>query len=389
MGRKKEHVKKPYSPSWLLILLGILIAQPSLAQEPPRKFHMGFAYQPHDWNDAAFAYAFQKVDEFGDMIGIFFDSFIPWQEAYDNSTYHAVQEAEIKKRLNGIRPGQKVLLGLSILGMDRVSLSGNLGETEGPRTGIWADKTFNDPQVIKAYLNYCARMIRLFNPDYLVYVMEVDAGLTSLKDPRFQNLLAAIKQLYPALKKAHPNLPILLEFMLENDEEMKKRAAVVHALLPYSDMYAVSSYPFLMTGGDAADIPRNWFARVKTIAPGKPFAIVEGNHLAENFYHPTMGIRLPGKKKRLLIPGTEAWQADYIAFLLEQAQSLDAEFVLQWNIRDLDQLMTLLAGGGSDWDPKIEPFLGLATDCGLIDENGRARPSLGIWRRWLDRPKSK
>jgi len=360
----------------------------SHAEQRQRSFLLGFAYQPHDWNEGAFDYAFDKVAEYGDIIGVFFDGHVPWQEAYENRAYHPVQEKEIQKRLNGIRQHTNLLLGLSILGGDRVSLAGNLGKTEAPRRGQWKDRTFDHPDVIAAYLNYCRDMINRFDPDYFVYVMEVDAGLKETDDPRFQSLLNAVKQIYPVLKEEFPELPILLEFMLENDEEMKKREQVVAALLPYSDFYAVSSYPFLMTGGDAANIPTNWFSRVREIAPDKPFAIVEGNHLAENFYHPTLGVSIPGTDKKLLIPGREDWQADYIRFLLQEAQDLNAEFVLQWNIRDLDQLTELLTGGGSVLDPDVEPFAALATDCGLFDEHGRARPASAIWKRWLELPRS-
>ena len=371
----------------LLMLESCLIPAAGFAQEETRSFYMGFAYQPHDWSEEAFTYAFDQVAEYGDMIGIFFDGYVPWQEASDGGRYHPVQEQEIRKRLNGTREHQQVLLGLSLLGGDRVSLSGNLGETEEPRSGPWATMAFDDPEVIDAYLSYCRDMIGRFDPDYFVYVMEVDAGFTDVADPRFVSLLNAIRQIYTALKSEFPELPITLEFSLQNEQEMRKRAEVVQALLPYSDLYAVSSYPFLMTGGNPADIPKNWFARSRDIAPGKPFAIVEGNHLAENFYHPTLGIDVAGDGKKLLIPGTEAWQAEYIRFLLDASQELEAEFVLQWNIRDLDQLTALLTGGGSGLDPEVEPFAALATDCGLFDETGRARPSSYIWKAWLERPK--
>ncbi|XOV84035.1 MAG: hypothetical protein ACFHXK_02740 [bacterium] len=359
----------------------------SHAEQPHRTFHMGFAYQPHDWNEEAFEYAFTKVAEYGDLIGVFFDAYVPWQEAYEKKPYHPVQEHEIQKRINGVRQHKNLLLGLSILGGDRVSLAGNLGVTDEPRRGRWQTSTFDDPHVIAAYLNYCRDMIKRFDPDYFVYVMEVDAGLTEVHDPRFQSLLNAIKQIYPVLKREFPDLPILLEFMLENDEEMQKRKGVVEALLPYSDYYAVSSYPFLMTGGDPADIPADWFSRAREIAPDKPFAIVEGNHLAENFYHAQLGVALPGTEKKLLIPGNEKWQADYIELLLSEAQKMEAVFVLQWNIRDLDQLTELLRGGGSMLDPEVEPFAALATDCGLFDEHGRARPASKVWKKWLGLPR--
>ena len=348
-----------------------------------RSFYQGFMYQPYDWSEAAFEDTFQVIGENSDIIGFFLDSYVPWDEAAEQNPYHPVQEQELQKRLNGIRPHQKVFLGTSILGSDRVSLSGYLGETEEPRTGKWQNKTFDDPDVIAAYLNWCHDLINRFQPDYFMYVAEVDAGLVDINDPRFQSLLRAVQQIYPALKANYPTLPIMIEFMLENDEEMAKRAAVTQALLPYTDIYAISTYPFLMTGGNPADIPRDWFTRVKTIAPDKPFGIVETNFLAQSFYHPTQGIPIPFRKKHLLIPAKPKWQAEYLEFLLSEAHQLEAEFVLYWGYRDLDQLQAMMDGTEGPFDSTIHGFASLAKDCGLIDERGRPRPSWDVWQRWL------
>ncbi|MEM7772813.1 MAG: hypothetical protein AAF327_20170, partial [Cyanobacteria bacterium P01_A01_bin.37] len=343
----------------------------------------------YDWTEAAFEETFQVIGENSDIIGFYFDAFVPWDEALEKKPYHPVQEQEIQKRLNGIRPHQKVFLGTSLLGQDRVSLSGYLGENEVPRFGKWEDKSFDDPEVIEAYLNWCRDLINRFNPDYFMYVAEVDAGLFDIDDLRFQRLLNAVKQIYPVLKREYPQLPILIEFMLENDEEMEKRAEVTQLLRTYTDIYGVSTYPFLMTGGNPADISRNWFSRVKTIAPDKPFAVVETNFLAENFYHPTQGIPIPFRKKKLLIPARKQWQADYMEFLLSETNKLQAEFVLHWGYRDLDQLQALLDGTGGAFDSTIHGFASLSKDCGLIDEKGQPRPSFEVWQRWMSLPKSK
>ena len=352
-----------------------------------RYFDQGFMYQPYDWSEEAFEDTFQVIGDNSDIIGFFFDSFIPWDEALEKKPYHPIQEKEIQKRINGIRKHQKVFLGTSILGDDRVSLSGYLGKDEIPRFGKWKNKTFNEPEVIEAYLNWCRDLIGRFNPDYFMYVAEVDAGFFEVNDVRFQNLFSAVKQIYPILKKEYPQLPIIIEFMLENDEEMSKRAEVTQLLLPFTDIYGVSTYPFLMTGGDPSQIPENWFSRVKKIAPNKPFAVIETNFLAESFYHPTQGIPIPFKKKRLLIPGRKKWQAEYIEFLLSEANKLKAEFVLYWGYRDLDQLQALLDNTGGKFDSNINGFASLAKDCGLIDEKGQHRPSFNVWQRWLSLPK--
>jgi len=351
-----------------------------------RAFALGFAYQPYDWNEEAFAETARILADHGDIVGIFYDGFIPWQEAANTQPYHANVESVLTRRAAAIADHHQVLVSTSILGGDRVSLSGYLGESDLPREGEWASRTFDDPAVIAAYLHWCRDLIQRFDPDYFVYVMEIDAGLTDPNDPRFQALLRAVQQIYPALKQEYSELPLIIEFVLMNDEEMTKRAGVIEALLPYTDIYGVSTYPFLHAGGDPAQIEHNWFSRVQTIAPNKPFAVVETNHLAEDFEHP-QGVLDPATGKRVLIPGTEEWQAQYLDFLFRETQALDAAFVIQWTSRDLDRLAELWRGTGAAFDPDIEPMGNVANDCGIYDENGRARPSLTVWQAWLDLPR--
>ena len=137
-----------------LLFLGCA-QQTTLARSIPgsRSFHLRFAWQPYDWNEAAFVETGRFIADYGDMIGVFFDGTVPWQEVLDKQPLHPVQEAEIEKRLSFIQDHQKVLLGLNFLVADRVNLALNLGKDETPRTGKWKDKAFDDPEVIEAYLN--------------------------------------------------------------------------------------------------------------------------------------------------------------------------------------------------------------------------------------------
>ena len=210
------------------------------------------------------------------------------------------------------------------------------------------------------------------------------SGLRNPSDPRFEQLLRLCKFIYPRLKKAFPKLPIFLEFMLENEEEMVKRKGVLPKLLPYTDMFAISTYPFLSAGGDPAEIPQDWFKRIRKLSGGKPWGIMETNHLAENFYHPTQGIRVSGRKDKLLIPSNEELQASYVHRLMQEAQSNRAEFILWWTLRDLDRLQTQLDNAAG---APLEPFSKLANDCGIIDERGRRRLSAKAWTAWLKLPK--
>lgn len=345
---------------------------------------MGFAYQPYDWSSQAFKDTFRLMDRHGDIVMVTFDGYVPWQEALEGKPFHPAFDAELKKLEKGLPRRQKRLLALGVLASNRVELAGYQGASGQPRQGTWKSKSFDDPAVVKAYHRYAVRMIERFRPDYICYGMEVDAGLLKANDPRFRKLKTLLSQTYRKLKKEYPNTPIFLEFMLQNDQEMEKRRSVIKELLPYTDLYAVSTYPFVMTGGDPADIPEDWFSRVRQFAPGKPFAVMETNHLAENFHHPD-GIPWPGDSEPVLIPGTPQFQADYLRRIFKEAQALKAEFVIQWTLRDLDQLQARLNKTGGEFDVSKNPFSALATDCGLYDERGKPRPALAVWEQWRRR----
>jgi len=359
----------------------------TLALPAARNFAMGFAYQPYDWNEQAFQETARILADHGDMIGVFFDAAVPWPEAAAGAPYHPNQEEVLARRAAAVAAHHEVLVSASLLGGDRVSLSRYLGESDLPLPAEWAGRSFDHPEVVSAYLYWCRDLIRRFNPDYFVYVMEADAAFVDADDPRFQQLLRAIRQIYPALKKEFPDLPLIVELMLMNDQEMAARADVVQALLPYSDLYGVSTYPFLHAGGDPADIQRDWFSRVRKIAPDKPFAVIETNHLAEDFEHPELGVPIPGRGDHVLIPGSAQWQAGYLELLFTELQLLDAEFVVQWTSRDLDRLAAKWRGTGSAIDPDLEPMAKLANDCGVYDESGQPRPSLSIWEAWRALPR--
>ena len=347
-----------------------------------RSFRMGFTYQPYDWSDEAFAKTFHLIGKHGDLIAHYFDNGIPWPEAFHGLPYHPHVEEDIQRRISHQQESQEVLLAVNLLASDRISLAGYLAETDGmERPGIWKNKDFNDPDVIRAYLNYCQDLIKRFKPNYLLYGFEIDSAIIDPESDRFQKLLIMLREVYTTLKQENPNLNIVLGFNLGDTEYMKERENVIQKLLPYTDIYAVSTYPFIYSGigGDSRNIPSDWFSKVQNLAPGKPFAVAETAYLAKDFTHPTQGLWIPFQKERLLIFGRAKWQANYIRFLLESAQKLKAVFVNVWAIRDLDRLFEKIDAGGGEY---AEPMWKLIRHSGLFDAEGKPRESLAIWEAW-------
>jgi hypothetical protein len=352
-----------------------------------RFFKMGFTNQPFDWNESAFQKTTDLIKQHADTITIFFDGNVPWVEAYAEEPYSAALEADLRRQQATAREFEHVVVMASFLGGDRVSLAGYAGGKTGTeeRSGIWAKLDFNDPQVIAAYFNHSRNLIERFQPEYFGYVAEVDAVFTDVKDDRFQKLRNMAKKVYTNLKAEYPGLSVFAEFTLGDRSYMETRKEVIAALLPYSDLYALSTYPaqYEIVAGDASKLPDTWFEQAKQYASGKPIAILETGFIAEPFMHPTLGVKLPGKDKRLLIPGGEKSQALYTKKLLQAAQDLDMEFVNLWAIHDLDALFVKLEASGG---PLAEPMWQLAKDIGLYDQDSNPRPALRIWDAWFKIP---
>lgn len=355
------------------------------SQPGARPFLMGFTYQPYDWNDEAFEKTFGYLREHGDMITLFHDVGIPWDKALSQSPLPKSLEQELRRQQKGAADFDNVVVMLSVLGPDRVSLCQSIDETGTvPRSGEWADRTFDNKDVITAYLNHARVLIDRFKPKYFSYAAEIDAAFTDPNDHRFQKLLTFSRIIYTTLKEEYPQLVVFAEFNLNDDAYMAKRQNVIDAMLPFTDLYAVSTYADHndAVGGDATKLPADWFTRVKTIAPLKPFAILESGFIGSPFMHPTIGVRISGKPDRLLIPGGPKSQALFTVKLLDAAHELNAEFINLWAVRDLDQLFDRFAP-----DSELnDPMLRTAQDRGLYDETGKPRPALEVWESWRKLP---
>ena len=243
-----------------------------------------------------------------------------------------------------------------------------VADKAGPLPQELTGKAYDDPLVMEAYLNYCRRAIEFFHPDYLAIGIEVneihDAG------PRkWQAYVALHKYVYEELKKDHQDLPIFASWTLHN--MFKKRGQMLtefQKLMPYNDLVAASYYPFFVEDGDrlsALDWMTEQFDSFR-----KPYAMVETNDAAE---------RLPMPKANVVIEGTPEKQVAYYRKLLGLAQQRDFAFVISFIHQDYDALWEKI----KDHSPEL--FIAWR-DCGLLDEQGKARPAYGVWKEFFDLP---
>ena len=343
-------------------------------RNPHRSFYLGFTYQPYDWSDVAFENTYEFIDKNSDIIFHYLDDGIPWGEAFSDSDYHPDVESQLAKRLANKRKNQKVAIGVNFLAKDRRTLAPYWGETDGlPRPGKWADKDIDDPDVITAYTSFCRKLIKEFKPDFFIYGMEVDSVELDIGSTEFRKLEGTISRVHKNLRKDFRQLPLILTFVLAPKKDMRKRVKMIQRLLPYTDVYAVSIYPYLYDGiaGDSKKIPPEFFSRVQNYIGKKPFGVAETGFNAKTWKI---------LSRLIWIPGNEKSQAGYVDFLLSESNKLNAVFVNWWVPRDLDALWRVMEKAGGD------PLMSQWNSNGLSDAQGNARKGLGIWRDWLSKP---
>lgn len=341
-----------------------------LLSSESRPFYMGVTPWPYDFTAEAQQYTYETIGAHTDLVAHHFDEGIPWPEALAGEPYHPSVRGAIDTRVGHLQEVERVYLAITPLSGGRDSLAGYWAEDGSmARPGEWADKDFDDPDVIAAYTNFARYMISRFNPDYMAYGIEVN--LLAEKDPAaFQKYLVLAEQVYQTLKEEYPGLPLFLTIHIETFISNRVgQEEIIRQLLPFSDYVAVSSYPFVEQA-NPGELPQDWFSQMQDLAPDKPFAVAETGYIAQDLVLAQYGVEIQGR---------DEWQADYVRFLFDKANELQAEFVIWFVSRDYDLAWERVKAG-------VDEIFKLWRDTGLLDGDGNVRPSLQIWDEWLGLP---
>jgi len=336
-------------------------------QNKTRTFYMGLTPFPYDITKEAVDNTYQFLSEHTDIIAHHFDSGVPWPEAYNQQEYHQKVQENINIRIQHKNNLQETYLALTPLNGYRTEIAGYWAEKENqPQKENWENITFTDPRAIAAYINFCETMIQKFDPKYMAYGIEVNM-LADTNPDQFPDYIEFTKQVYNALKEKYPELPIFLTFQIDyyygNPET---QIPAVRGLIPYTDILAVSTYPFTRYP-DPDQIPQDHFSEFASLAEEKPFAVAETGF-------PSDSIRI---NEAFSVTGTTEWQQEYVEYLLTQCQNLDAEFIVWFCPVDYDATWEALLDYG------IDPIFKLWIDTGLIDEELKEKPALELWDNWL------
>jgi hypothetical protein len=336
-----------------------------------RSFYMGFTTWPYAFTDSAVQYTSEKANALGDLLAFHFDNGVPWNEALANTNYPQHILDDITAKASQVKPGHQLYVSLSALQTSRtaIALYRNTGDNQ-QLPSPWDTISFDNPMVASAYVNYCSFLIDQLHPIYFNYGMESNSH--SWTTQGFAKYKTFCSRVYTALKAKHPSLNIMVSVMVDGDAKTFSNAA---ELMPYTDYVALSIYPYIYEGsavyGDANpdDLPADWLSKMRAIAPDKKFGIAETGYIAEDLNLSNYG---------LTKHGTPEWQARYVSKLLAECNTLKAEFIVYWELRDYDQGWAYLQSIGL-----TDQALTTWKDIGLIDGDGNNRTSLTTWNEWL------
>jgi hypothetical protein len=357
----------------VLVACGGSEAPPPPSPAAPRSFALGFTPFPYARSLEALAFAQDVIAREGDMEVLHFDDGVPWAEAFAGAPYDPAYEADLENRARSVPPGHVVYVAVTPVAFERDRLAPHRGaQPNEPLSPDWAERAFDDPEVVEAYLSHCERMIAIFAPDYFAYAIEANL-VFRLAPERWPGLLRLCTMVYTTLKARHPALHVFATLQADAFLTDPAQTPAVAPLVAASDLVAVSTYPYTEES-DPARLRPDFLSGLAALAPGKRFAVAETAWPAEDVTAPY----------RAFIPGTEERQRQYVERLLSEADGLSAVFVNWFFTRDYDDL----------WEAELKDLpnaslLRLWKDTGVYAGDGRARPALASWRAVFARPRSR
>lgn len=350
----------------------------------PRPFRMGFtplgpSPALEDWVRAV-----QTISRHGDLIALFIQDGVPWDAALANAPL-----AEYPKNIREFLEFQSTLvktlvpqharyIAFNPTSVDYRQLAANWEtQTNGPLPYPWNTYDFDHPDVKQATLNYLKTLVTLLDPMYLNIGIETNI-LLARNYEHWGTYLELHKYLYTELKKLYPKLTIMVsvqyEHLLglhEDSTALQKRfastypdilTAEVAKLLKYSDMLAVSTYPYMI---ERNRVTETYFATAAKLASDAkiPLSIDQTGYTTA-----------PIVVGSVVLPGDETLQLQYMNFIMSEAQRLNMKFVVNFVAIDYETAF------GTDVVSMSWAYTG------LYRKNGAGKAALNVWDAFYVRP---
>ncbi len=363
----------PLAP-FLLVILTLSLGCSSKHEDKivavDRCYFMGFTPFPWDFYLEAVAGTNRSSTEWGDIVSHHLEQGVPWTEAAEEKPFHPKMMEDWNNRKKTAE-GKKLFLSLTPLNEARNSMDLYRGEKEDmPLPETFQNKSFNDPIIKQAYLNYCLRAVEFFQPDYLAIGIEINELFHNAPN-QWSSFRELYLDTYAELKKKFPTLPVLATFSLHNLtnpgwQDRVEQQKEIHDLLAHADLMGISYYPFMAGQLERPQSTLDWLRNFTD----KPIAITETGFPAEIISLKTFNVTISGDPEK---------QKTYYQTILERANRDEYRFVISFLIRDYDALWEKIKNSSP------EAFV-VWRDCGMVDEQGISRPAFDVWKDYYSLP---
>lgn len=353
------------------VLVAATLATASGADAPKsRPFHMGFTRWPADLTADGILTAQNFAHEHGDIVSVCFIGGIPWPESLAGGPY----SKDVQDNL-AYRPpaGKKLLLQIAPLNRDRKGLAPYWGGKDNlPLPKPWDARSFDSPEVLRAYLSFVLRAVEAMRPDYLAIGMENNVLLSH--DPaRWRQLKALNAATYTAVKAKHPALPVFFTTdvmhyrKFANEARNADQEGEVADMMKHSDLFAMSIYPHT-SFAVPRPVPGDFFDFARKF--GKPVAVGESGDSSRD-------VEL--KAYRLTLKGSEAGQTQFTELLLKTADRDRYAFVITFATTDFERLADRLS-------PPLDDLARVWAYTGMQTSGRKPKPALLVWDAYFKSP---
>lgn len=250
-----------------------------------------------------------------------------------------------------------------------IDVTNGLGrESEAPAL-VSAHRSITEPAVQRLYRNYVRALVEMLHPDYLGLAAETNLIRAIAPRPIYDAVVRMTNDAASDIRRsrAAAQLPLYVSVQVETAWGKLPQGAFVGIDrdlrdFPFTNVLALSSYPYLGGFKDPDQIPLDYYTRVRGTR-ALPVMVVEGGWPSAS---------VPG-----VFSSSPAMQARYIvrhSQILDQAKAIGA-FQLSFTDLDLANL------------PKPVPaILPLFATLGLVDTRLRPKPALATWDEVFARP---
>lgn len=349
-----------------------------------RNYYLGLTPFPYDISGMdKIEWVYDRIRTDADLMVHHFDNGIPWAEALTDGIFPAKVTDDWDFRKSHTPAGHKLYVAVTPINSMRDGLAAIWNSTGDNQslTAPWDGYDFNHADVKTAYLNYCRRVINYFNPDYIAVGVEVNL-VKHLIPTQWAAYVELQHLVYTTLKAEYPTLPIFVTLtgidLVEgySSANHTDQMSALADIIDFTDYFAISLHPFFaeVAGGT---LPADMFDRIFSLnASAKPACITETSFPAEE-------LTMTDYDPDIILAGSKEKQRHYFSFLLNGAQQKNLIFVVNFLVRDYDVLWSTPAPGGLGSPEDINKAW---RDTGFYDQDGKARPALGVWKARLALP---